>query len=171
MSSIEGIPPGLAGAEQEAGSVWFAVDEALYPLDAIYGAAYVFIDRCHIFLDRAAPGQVRVSLAPKKVQDAEGLRGYLGEFANELLSCAWRSHITRENRVVIESVTVGALSGAMGPKVQTGPSLDDLASFDFSNQPFEDPLGIAVSWEKKEQERQQAKTTSSAVPGEGGEPK
>ena len=32
----------------------------------------------------------------------------------------------------------------MGP-----PSLDDLASFDFSDQGFDDPLGIAMSWEEK----------------------
>ena len=32
----------------------------------------------------------------------------------------------------------------MGP-----PSLDDLEKFDFSDEPFEDPLGIAMSWEEK----------------------
>ena len=37
-----------------------------------------------------------------------------------------------------------ALAGAMGP-----PSLDDLANFDFSDDGFEDPLGIAQSWEEK----------------------
>ena len=35
-------------------------------------------------------------------------------------------------------------SGAMG-----APSLDDLESFDFSSEAFEDPLGIALSWEEK----------------------
>ena len=29
------------------------------------------------------------------------------------------------------------------------PSLDDLEKFDFSAEKFEDPLGIAVSWEEK----------------------
>lgn len=157
MSVIEGIPAGVAGAEVQSGSVWLVVDESLYPLDALYGASYVFIDRCHVFLERSAPGQVRVTLSPKKVEGEAALRAYVGEFANELLSCAWRHHITRANRAMIEAVTVEAIASAMGP-----PSLDDLASFDFSNQPFEDPLGIAVSWEKKEQERREAKAAASS---------
>jgi hypothetical protein len=32
----------------------------------------------------------------------------------------------------------------MGP-----PSLDDLEKFDFSAEAFDDPLGIAMSWEEK----------------------
>ena len=37
-----------------------------------------------------------------------------------------------------------AIAGAMGE-----PSLDDLAAFDFSDEAFDDPLGIAQSWEEK----------------------
>jgi hypothetical protein len=68
----------------------------------------------------------------------------VGEFANELLSCAWRHQITQNNRALIEAVTTQAIGGAMGP-----PSLDDLEKFDFSAEKLEDPLGIAVSWEEK----------------------
>ena len=47
-----------------------------------------------------------------------------------------------------------AISGAMGP-----PSLDELEDFDFTEEPFEDPLGIAQSWEEKYTKKE----------GEGGE--
>ena len=72
------------------------------------------------------------------------MRGLIGEFANELLSCAFRHQIAQDNRVLIETATMQALAGAMGQ-----PSLDDLAKFDFSDQGFDDPLGIAMSWEEK----------------------
>jgi len=91
VSDFEGIPSGIAGVDTSSGSAWILVDEVLYPLDALYGAAYVFIDRCHVFLDRAGPGQVRVTLSPKAAPvDSAVLRSHVGEFANELLSCAWR---------------------------------------------------------------------------------
>jgi hypothetical protein len=74
-----------------------------------------------------------------------------GEFANELLSCAWRSVIAHESRAMIESVTARALAGAMGP-----PSLDDLASYDFGQETFDDPLGIALSWEERHKKKARA---------------
>ena len=34
--------------------VSFVLDEDLYPRDAIYGAAYLFVDRCFVYLARPA---------------------------------------------------------------------------------------------------------------------
>ena len=53
------------------------LDATLYPLQAIYGAAYIFIDRCYVFLERPQPDQVRVVLT------AIGLE-VLGERAKDL---------------------------------------------------------------------------------------
>jgi His-Xaa-Ser system protein HxsD len=139
------LPADVVSAEVARGSATLAVDPSLYPLQALYGAAYVFIDRCYVFLTKDAQGRVVVTLTPKTgTVDETGLRKWVGEFSNELLSCSWRNQITAQNRQVLEQVTSLALAGAMGP-----PSLDDLANFDFSSQPLEDPLGIAMSWEEK----------------------
>ena len=168
QSSYPDIPPGLVAADLGEAAVQFHVDPAIYPLQAIYGAAYIFIDRCYVFLDRPQPADagaavVRVTLTAKGAQaDAGALRALVGEFANELLSCAWRHQITQDNRVLLETVTMQAIAGAMGP-----PSLDDLASFDFSDQGFDDPLGIAMSWEEKHSKKQPAASaTDDAGPGE-----
>ena len=72
------------------------------------------------------------------------LEAWVGGFANELLACAYRHRLAKENRATVEAVTTAALAGALGP-----PSLDELEDFDFSNEAFEDPLGIAQSWEDK----------------------
>jgi His-Xaa-Ser system protein HxsD len=125
--------------------VTLTVDSTLYPLSALYAAGYIFIDRCFVLLDKPDAGHFRVRLSSKKGDAAEAtLTAFVGEFANELLSCAWRAKIAEESRALIESATAQALSGAMGP-----PSLDDLEKFDFSEEAFEDPLGIAMSWEEK----------------------
>ncbi len=144
-AGVEGFPSELAAVDLGAGSVSLRVEAALYPLDALYGAAYVFIDRCFVLLDKPDEAHVRVTLSHKKGEASpESLRALVGEFMNELLSCAWRAKIAEESRALVETVTTQALAGAMGP-----PTLDELESFDFRDEAFEDPLGIAMSWEEK----------------------
>lgn len=146
---LPGIPEDLASADLEDGSVHVRLDEGVHPLEAVYAAAYTFIDRAYVFVDRPDAGKLRVVLAPKKgAADEAALRAMLGELSNELLSAAYRHALTRENRATIEAVTMQAIAGAMGP-----PSLDELEDFDFSDDAFEDPLGIAQSWEEKYQKK------------------
>jgi His-Xaa-Ser system protein HxsD len=145
QSSLSDIPEALVSASATARSVSMTLDAELYPLQAVYGASYIFLDRCYVFLDRPEPGRLRVTLSAKQsVEETEALRQLIGDFANELLSCAWRHQVTQDNRVAIETVTVQAIAGAMGE-----PSLDDLADFDFTDEALDDPLGIAQSWEEK----------------------
>jgi len=125
---------------------WIALefDEELYPRDAIHGAAYVFLDRCYLHLDRAADKRVRVMIRSKAGKPAD-TQGLAGDFENELLGQAWRRRIAADNQELIEAITTRALAGAAGP-----PGLDDLLAMDIGEATaFEDPLGIAMSWEEK----------------------
>ena len=91
------------------------------------------------------PGVVRVTLTEKTPSsDPDVLRALLGELCNELLASAWRQQLAREHRPIIEAVTLRAMEGALG-----GPTLDDLAQYDFGDEALDDPLGIAVAWEDK----------------------
>lgn len=156
MTALAGVPPEVASIDED--HVSLVVDESIYPLDAVYGASYIFIDRCFVVIDRPAAGRLKVTLSAKQGEGTEAvLRSMVGEFANELLACAWRQRITHENRATIEAVTMQALSGAMGP-----PSLDELADFDFSEDSFEDPLGIAASWEDKYKKKSAEGAATSA---------
>jgi His-Xaa-Ser system protein HxsD len=151
MAEGSSFPSEILSVDTASGAARLELDETIYPLEAVYGASYIFIDRCYVLLDRPRAGRWRVTLAPKS-GDAAALPALVGEFANELLSCAWRHQITQQNRAVIEQVTVAAIGGAMGP-----PSLDDLAKFDFTGEKLEDPLGIAMSWEEKYKKKQEQK--------------
>lgn len=163
LDPLKGFPAEVADRDLDAGSVRLLVDEALYPLEAVYGAAYIFIDRAWVLLDRPEFGRIRVSLAAKDgPKDEAALQALAGEFANELLSCAWRHQIAEQNRATIEAVTMQAISGAMGP-----PTLEELEKFDFTEEPFEDPLGIAVSWEEKYSREKKA---DAAAPAQGSDP-
>jgi His-Xaa-Ser system protein HxsD len=143
------------------GSVRVEFDEGLYPRDAIYGAAYVFIDRCYVHLDRVADKRIQVSLKAKKPGlDSQALAG---EFQNELLGQAWRQKIVEDNRQFVETITARALGGAAGP-----PGLDELLSMDIGEETaFDDPLGIAMSWEekyKKKGKTSEAKSEEDTAP-------
>jgi His-Xaa-Ser system protein HxsD len=138
----------LVSVDLGASSVTIRVDPATYSLDALYGASYIFIDRCFVLLDKP-DANYRVTLTSKKAElKDDDLRTLVWEFANELLSCAWRAKISEDSRALIESVTAQALGGALG-----APTLDDLEKFDFSDESFEDPLGIAMSWEEKHRKK------------------
>ncbi len=156
-NQIEGLPSDVT-ADLTASSITLTIDASLYPLEALYAAAYVFIDRCYVFLDKTDAGKYRVVLATKAPgAERDALRTLVGEFSNELLGAAWRVQITEQNRSVIEALTTQALAGAMGP-----PSLDELASFDFTEESFEDPLGIATSWEDKYKKKDKAEGAAAS---------
>lgn len=151
------------------GTVQIEFDETFYPKDAIYGAAYVFIDRCYVHLDRASDKRVRVTLRSKTGTIADG-QALAGELENELLCQAWRLSIAAENRQLIESITSRALGGAAGP-----PGLDELLAMDIDEATaFDDPLGIAMSWEekyrKKEEPGADAATATTSQPTDAAAP-
>ncbi|HWB79542.1 MAG TPA: His-Xaa-Ser system protein HxsD [Nannocystaceae bacterium] len=147
--SLFGMPTPEVEADLGDGMVRLRVDAGVYDLEAIYAAAYTFIARCFVLVDRPAPDRFVVTLSSKQLPvEQDTLRALVGDFANELLASAWRRTITRNNRALIESVTMQAFAGAMGP-----PSLSELEAFDFSDEPFDDPLGIAQSWEEKYKKR------------------
>lgn len=169
-NALEGLPADVAVLENDPAAAQLTVDAAVYPLEAVYGAAYIFIDRCYVLLDRATDAagaqRFRITLAAKKPPvERDALRALVGEFVNELLSCAWRYQIAQENRGLIEQVTAAALGGAMG-----SPSLDELESFDFSEEPFEDPLGIAQSWEDKYKKKDKPAAEGAAKSDAAGQP-
>ena len=158
--------------DQERGRVTARFERTLYPLDAIYGAAYVFIDRCYVLLDAPDDKYLSVELRGRQALVQEDLEALAGEFANELLTQTWRHKITERNRLTIETATVQALAGAAGPppmdELDGGDDLDDLPEDELlDDDVFDDPLGIAVPWEEKYGEGAKAEDEPA---GQGAEP-
>ncbi len=162
MASLPSIPGELASADVASGVVRLTVREELYPLDAVFAAAFTFIKDCWVVVDRADAAHWAIALTPKAAgADAALLEQWVGGFANELLACAYRHRLAKDHRATVEAVTTAAMAGALGP-----PSLEELEDFDFSNEAFEDPLGIAQSWEEKyaKKPRPEAKEDAKDAP-------
>jgi His-Xaa-Ser system protein HxsD len=139
-------PPRVAAPDAAAGGrIVVTVDRTLYPLDAIYGASYVFLDRAYVFLEKGARGAVTVSLAGKKPLGEEGLRALAGEFVNELLNQSIRASLDESGRKIREYVVLKSHYGAAPGKMDLEELLDKTLKEAFDD----DPLEIAVPWEEK----------------------
>jgi len=142
MSVAPGFPADAAEIDVDGGSASLLVDAQLYPRDAVYAAVMPMLAKAFVVLDRVG-ASIRIEVRPRANADAARLRAALGELANELLVAASRAEIAKRRGDLLEAVTRRAISGAMGP-----PSLDDLEGFDLDDDAFEDPLGIAESWDR-----------------------
>ena len=118
-----------------------SVNPDLYSLEALYGAAYIFLDSCYVFLDGDIKKEIKVHLKSKDSSSVE-IDQLEGEFLNELLNCSLRDKISKSNKKMREYIIAAALTGASEkecsdctPQVEEGWE--------------EDPLSIAVPWEDK----------------------
>lgn len=113
------------------------VNPKIYPLESIYGAAYVFLDSAYLFLDGNPEKEVIVSLKGKEKLTKQKLESLAGEFYNELLNWTLRQKISQNNQKIREYIVSQALLSASEEVTEEEEKWQ------------EDPLGIAVPWEEK----------------------
>ena len=132
--------------ETDLDRVVVPVDTTIYPLDAVYGAAYVFLDRAYVVLEKDKAATIRVSLTSKTPATREALMAHGGEFVNELLNQAIRANLDESARKIREYIIVKSHYGR-----DTGGTMDIEGLLDQTlKEAFdEDPLDIAVPWEEK----------------------
>jgi len=118
------------------------IDLKLYPLEAVYGAAYLFVDRVYIFLDTQEKDKLEVSLRAKEEVDFSPEK-IEGEFMNELLNYTLRLKLSDSNKKIREQIVEQALFAALGR--EEGILKNQEQKFEFED----DPLGIAIPWEDK----------------------
>jgi His-Xaa-Ser system protein HxsD len=136
--------PPLKVVSEQDGEIVLRLTKGLYPLDAIYGAAYVFIDRAYMLLSEDAEA-VLVHFRAKAQESLPALDAIVGELGNELLSQTLRRRIIRENQPILEAIVSQALAGASGVSSAGAPGGEAEDDLDF----LDDPLGIAVPWEER----------------------
>mgnify|MGYP002630884827 CR=1 FL=1 len=122
--------------------VTLLVDEDLYALDAIYGTAYLFVDRCYVLLGRPKERHVSVRLRAKAEATEEELEALVGEFSNELLNQVLRLRIGESTKKIREYTLAKAFFSQ--PRQATIDAL--LAELD-EEELEDDPLEIEVPWE------------------------
>ena len=141
--------PQIETLDAERSALTLSLDIGLYPRDVLYAAAYVFLDRAYVLLDRA-DSRFLVHVRGKQPLDEAALRAMAGEFENELLAQALRLKVVKANQRVIEQITTLAIAGAAG--ALGGGADDDAVPLDIDDPAdgfLDDPLHIATPWEAK----------------------
>jgi His-Xaa-Ser system protein HxsD len=149
---------GASGAAAESGrimvpkvdtksnSVAVKLDEAVFPRPVGLAAAYRFLDRCYVLLERLPKQQLHVRLKGKEPLSAPALEALAGEFGNELLHQLLRHQVSERTEslrtIIAGRALVSADTALSGADAAAAAPHDPL---DFRD----DPLGIAVPWEEK----------------------
>jgi His-Xaa-Ser system protein HxsD len=114
------------------------VNPKIYPLDVIYSAAYVFLDRVYLSLDGDPEKEVKIELRLKSLKSIKEELEKLGrEFFNELLNYSFYKKQAEKNQSVRETL----LKTALNTNIQEECSPIE--------EYLEDPGGISIPWEEK----------------------
>ncbi len=170
--AADGIQDATIGTNQ----VTWSINPKIYPLDVVYQAAFVFIDRAYMLLDVSADGAWQVTLKGKTSLKQKDLTALQGEFFNELLNQAVRKKISKDTKSLRELILAKALFAAARPgeldqireNVAAPPrqqSEETVRPWDEATQEeqdeldkllkeieedfADDPMGIAVPWDEK----------------------
>jgi His-Xaa-Ser system protein HxsD len=150
--------------EKSDKEIKITVDAKIYPLEAVYGASYVFLDRAYVFLDGDPEKKIDVILKLKPDSLFKNTKTLKGEFLNELLNYSLRQQIAERNAKLREYIVGAALLGASGelnvfPVTETEEDIspEELPTAAESGRTVagqseaweEDPMQIAVPWEEK----------------------
>lgn len=121
----------------------FYLDTKIYSLDVIYSAANSFLDKAYVLLGGDSAKEIAVTLKGKAMLDKKQLEALVGEFYNELLNCLLRAEVTKSNQKIREYVIASALVSGLPASLMAGE--EEISQDDWRD----DPLGIAIPWEKK----------------------
>ena len=123
--------------------VSFVVDESIYARDAVYGAAYLFVDRCWVFLSSPSEKEIEVRLTARDATvSEEELRELAGDFANELLNQAVRVQVGEQTAQIREYYLARAFFSDTNQS-----SIDALLAELDAEELEDDELEISVPWE------------------------
>lgn len=122
------------------------INPEIYPLEAVYGAAYVFLDKAYLRLDGDPKKEIIVQIKSKEELDKKGLENLANDFLNELLNYGLRYKISKNNKKIREYIVGTALLSATGENLEgEGEAKEDWQK---------DTLGIAIPWEEKYEKKQ-----------------
>jgi His-Xaa-Ser system protein HxsD len=139
MKSLE-IPESVKIFEKE-GYATFSVNPKIYPLDLIYSASYILMDKAYIFLDGDPQTEILVELR-RKEGTKESLKKIVFDFNDELLNYAVYKQQSEKNKGVREAILRKII---LENDPQSIKSQDQIA-----NEQFEDPEEILKLWEESE---------------------
>lgn len=145
------------------------VDPKVYSLEAVYAAAYLFLDRAYFFLEEGPKSKIKINIKGRDKLTEKKLKNLEDEFLNELLNSSLRDRISKNNKKIREYILGRVLTSALNQdsqgkvcdyshepkKIQENKPMWDKNDLkeeftkEFSQNLKEDPEEIAATWEEK----------------------
>lgn len=132
------------------------INPKIYPVEVIYSAAYVFLDKAYILLDGDPKSEIIIRIKPKNKEKDKELLGL--EFFNELINYADYRQRSEETKNIREALLQRALltndqsslMDSTNNKEETDAEFEKiLKTLDEDEDILDDPDGIAIPWEEK----------------------
>jgi His-Xaa-Ser system protein HxsD len=134
------------------------LDAKIYPVEVILSATYAFSDRFFFLLEDAGRGKIRVKAGWKARPTGRLTVKILGpDFFKVLSHYSVRAQISKNNKKIREYIVGSALCAAL-PFPSQGSDEGKGAV-----EVQEDPLGIAIPWEKKYGQKKKRQRSHSTV--------
>ncbi len=139
----QGDSPSVVELEFALGErqVTFVLDDAIYPRDAVFGAAYLFVDRCYLFFEIPSEGKTAVRIRARGEATEAQLEALAGDFANELLNQVVRGRISASTSKIREYYMARAFFTS-----DTQSTIDQLLAELDEEEMADDDLEVSVPW-------------------------
>jgi len=130
----------------EKNLILLRLDPRIYPLDVVYSAAYVFIEKAYILLDGDPNKKIFVELRLKTKTGKKNQLEELGrDFLNELLNYGFYKKHSDKNRIIRETL----LQTSLFANTQDNSEKDEFEELEEIDFDSEDSESIIVPWEEK----------------------
>jgi len=121
-------------------AVIVSVNPSIYPLEVVYSAAYMFLDKVYVFIDGNTDKEIFVKLKPKN--KGEDLEEIAGLFNNELVNYSVYVVQAARSSSIRDAIIRAALAVKKTEETEEESEEDSEEEKSF----VEDPLGIAKPW-------------------------
>jgi len=132
----------------------FTIDKKIFTREAVIRTCYLFTGKYYIDLTNPEEHVWLISMQPRVTGVTINGGELAGEFKNLLLNETFRENLMDKSRTIKEILIARALFGAAETPGDVVPLTEDESDFSFIEEEMddylEDPLGIAVPWEVKQ---------------------
>ncbi|MFW6014419.1 MAG: hypothetical protein ACOCQG_04560 [Candidatus Nanoarchaeia archaeon] len=128
----------LPNVKKEGGVYKISLSPYIYPLDVVYSASYVLLEKAYITIEGDPKKEIIAHLKPKNKDENLG-----EEFCNQLINYLEYKQNFEKNANIRQMIMQRAL-------ITNDPSLlEDIFEDEVEDEDIDDPDGIAVPWEEK----------------------
>jgi len=129
--------PKVIEVQPKENQIIISINPKIYPLEVIYSAAYMFLDKAYIIIDGNPETEIIVTMKAKKGMNKSELEKIGLNFHNELINYSVYVVQAARNNDIRKAI----VERALGTNLEVKETSDD-EDIDF----IEDPEGIAEQW-------------------------